>query len=409
MKVRGISRYSPPLPEGFLATGGRCGIAAKPGKKDLAVFASLQPCVAVGMFTTNRCKAAPVLVSEQHLRGGRAQAIVINSGCANAGTSVRGLADARAMCAWTARALGIATRHVLVASTGVIGEYLPMRRVRRGIEALARRVAHPGREERSGRSAAETILTTDTVRKVASEELEIRGRRVRVWGCAKGAGMIHPQLATMLVVLLTDGAITRSLATQALRVAVAPSFHCLSVDGDTSTNDSVFFLANGDLSGPRLGPGRPGWGRFQIALNSVCRQLAQCIAADGEGATKAVTLTIRGARSDGEARRLAQTVAGSFLVKSAWYGEDPNWGRIWAALGRAGVPLDPSRVDVAIGGLWLAKRGVSTGVPPAKAHRAMRGRSLPITIDVHQGVGRATYFTCDLSPEYVRLNADYRT
>lgn len=388
-------------PHGFRAAGVHCGIKAD--RKDLALIASETLAAAAGMFTTNLVKAAPVLVSQELIQSGAAQAIVVNSGNANACTGAQGIADTREMAALAARALGIAGEFVLVASTGVIGVMLPMTALREGIPRL------PAALSRDGRDAAEAILTTDAFPKTAAVRLTIKGRPVTIGGMAKGAGMIHPNMATMLGFLTTDAAVSAAGLRQALREAVAGSFNRISVDGDTSTNDTVFLLANGASGGAALREEDEEFPRFTAALTAVAVDLAKQIVRDGEGATKLITVTVRGARTSAEAAQAMQAVMTSPLVKTAIYGGEPNWGRILAAAGRSGAAMAPERTDIWIAGVPVVRGG--TGIPgmAAQAAAAMARAEYEILIDLHLGEGSATGWTCDLNEGYVKINAGYMT
>jgi glutamate N-acetyltransferase/amino-acid N-acetyltransferase len=398
------------LPKDFIAGGLHCGIAKKKEKKDLALFFSRRPCAAAAMFTRNLVKAAPVLVSEGRLKDTRSmRAVVANSGCANACTGARGMRDADEMCRCAAKALGVRSAEVLVASTGVIGRYMPMANVRSGI-------ATAGKELAAGKgnevSAVEAIMTTDTRRKVSSRKLTIGGKTVTVWGCVKGSGMIHPDLAlhaTMLCFILTDAAIAVPDLAAALAPAVTTSFNCVTVDGDTSTNDTVVVLANGAAGNKELKKGKAGYKEFSKTLADICLDLAKMIAADGEGATHFVEIDVRGAEDDSAARKIAVTIATSPLVKTAIFGKDANWGRILAAAGRAGVAIDPDNVDIYLGGLLVARHGLGTDFSEAVAKKILEKRDITVIVDLNGGKGRAKYYTCDYSIDYIKINANYRT
>ncbi len=393
------------LPSGFHASGLHCGVGAKKSKPDLALFISDAPCRAAAVFTTNQVKAAPVLLSRDHLRKGSAQAIVANSGCANACTGPRGLKDAAQMAEETARSLGLRKDQVLVASTGVIGQFLPMAKIKTGIRDLSLNLKKNPHSPAS--SALRAIMTTDTVPKESAETVKIGTRSFKIWGCAKGSGMIHPNMATMLAFIFTDADVDAPFLKKALAQAVDGSFNSLSVDGDTSTNDSVFLLGNG-LSGCRIRSSSEK-NAFQKALAAVCLSLASQIADDGEGATRRVEVIVRGAPNDVAAKKIASTVATSPLVKTAVFGNDANWGRIMAALGRAGVALDPSKIEISFGNVTVARRGCAAPFSEAKAKRALQQKVVSITIDLRQGRGAARMLTCDFSIDYVKINADYRT
>jgi glutamate N-acetyltransferase/amino-acid N-acetyltransferase len=389
-------------PLGFRAAGVACGIKSA-GTLDLALVASEGLSTAAGVFTTNRAVAAPVLLSRDHLRrsGGRAAAVVINSGCANACTGAQGDQVAAAMAAAGARALSTAPEHVLVASTGVIGVALDHAKVTRGIAEAARTLRPEGHAD-----AARAIMTTDTAPKAHAAATVIDGTTVRVGGMAKGAGMIEPLMATMLGVVTTDAAVEPTLLQRALADAVALSFNAISVDGECSTNDCVFLLASG-ASGVTIGPGE--YGAFVAVLTEVCRALAVDIVRGGEGATKLVTVTVRGAASIADARRAARAICNSPLVKTAVHGGDPNWGRLVAVAGRAGVAFELSKAAVRIGPVELFAQGRPHDDRAPKAAEHLRGRDVSLEVDLGLGHETARMWTCDLSAEYVRINAEYRT
>ncbi len=389
-------------PRGVRAASGPCGI--KVNRPDLALVVTDAPVAAAACFTTNRVQAAPVVVSRQQIRTGRAQAVVINSGNANACTGEQGRRDAWEMVDLTAQALSIPRDLVLVASTGVIGVPLPMDRLRQGIPALA------GTLGPFGEQAAEAILTTDAFPKTGAVDLEIAGHVVTLGGMAKGAGMIHPRMATTLALVTTDAAVAPPLLAETLRAAVEVSFNRISVDGDTSTNDTIFLLATAASGAPLLrAPSDPGYAGFQEALTALTQHLARLVVRDGEGATKLITVTVRGAISDEEARRAGEAIVTSPLVKTAAYGMEPNWGRILAALGRSEAEVDPARVSVAIGGVTVVEGGTGRGDRLAAAGEAMRGAEFEIAVDLGLGPGSWSGWTCDLTEAYVRLNSGYLT
>ncbi len=383
---------------GFRAAGTRCGI--KEGGKDLALIASDIPAAAAGMFTTNRFFAAPVALSRARLASGRAQAIVVNSGCANAATGEAGLRDAEEMAGAAARALGIDPSTVLAASTGRIGRRLPLDRITAAIPGLAASLSREG-----GRDAAAAILTTDTRPKEAETRVSIGGRKATIGGMAKGAGMIRPDLATMLAFITTDAAVEPGALAALLRASVEKSFNRITVDGDCSTNDSVFLLANG-LSGAPLisGTGGPDARRFSGALDEVAGGLAEMIARDGEGASKFIEIVVTGARDSEEAKRLGFAVADSLLFKTAMYGREPNWGRVLSALGAAGVDLSQDGVEVTMQGRLVFARGAAAGADEAPLRRSLEGPEIAIGIALARGSARERILTCDLTPGYVELN-----
>ncbi len=389
-------------PTGFRAAGVHCGIKAT--RSDLALVTSERLASAAAMFTTNVVKAAPVLVSEEKIQSGVAQAIVVNSGNANACTGAQGLRDAREMAALTAQQLGLAEEFVLVASTGLIGVPLPMASIRRGIPLAVRALGPDG-----GAEAAEAIVTTDAFPKTAAAQVEIGGARVTIGGMAKGAGMIHPNMATTLCVLTTDAVIPPHQLRGALRRAINQSFNCISVDGDTSTNDTVFCLANGLAGNPPLVDDDEAFTRFSRALAEVATTLARMVVRDGEGASKVGTLIVRGARSAEDAKRAATAVMTSPLVKTALYGAEPNWGRILAAVGRSGAGVNPDVIEIWIGGVQVVDSGIAASSDLSVAAAAMRGPDVEILVDLHLGDGTFTGWFSDLNEAYVKVNAGYMT
>jgi glutamate N-acetyltransferase/amino-acid N-acetyltransferase len=401
-------------PKGFKAGGIWCGIKAGSQKRDLALIYSEQICTAAAMFTVNRVKAASVLVSEEHIAGGKLHAVIANSGNANACTGEAGLAAARRMAELTADEFALAPAHVAVASTGVIGVPLPVAAIENSIGALANSL----RGDASGHAAAlEAIMTTDTRMKGFSVEIEIGGVPVRIGGMTKGSGMIHPNMATMLCFITTDAAIDRELLDASLRSAVRRSFNRVTVDGDTSTNDTVIIMANGASGAPRITEGSPAYELFARALEDSCVKLARAMARDGEGATKLVTVTVNGAADETGAETLAKSVAASSLVKTACFGADANWGRILCALGYAGVEFDPGRVNVRFknaagavaGEITVCSNGGSIPFSEEQAKKILSGEEIEILVDVGTGNGSATVWGCDLTYDYVKINGDYRS
>ena len=390
--------------KGFQASGVKAGVKPGSEKRDIALVYSSAPCSAAGVYTTNRVQAAPIAVDREHLQNGRAQAVLLNSGNANACTGEKGLADARRMCRVTGEALRLPTEDVLVCSTGVIGVELPMEVIEKGIA-----VAVDALSEEGGADAAEAIMTTDTVPKSYAVEVEIGGKAVRIGGMAKGAGMIAPNMATMLSVVVTDAAVEAELLQELLGRAVQRSFNCITVDGDMSTNDTVIALANGAAGGAILEKGSPEVEVFYAAFEEACRQLAKMLARDGEGATKLIDIRVRGARNEAEAKQVGLAVANSNLVKTAVFGCDPNWGRILCATGYAGVELDPERVEVTLCGILIYGGGTGQDYDEEKLIEAMRAEEISIEIDLGDGQAQAGIFTCDLSYDYVRINAEYTT
>jgi glutamate N-acetyltransferase/amino-acid N-acetyltransferase len=381
------------VPLGFKAAGVSAGIKAN-GKPDLMLLAADATCAAAGVFTQNLTVAAPVIVSREHVAGGRARAVLVNSGCANAATGEGGLADAREMARLVAQEMGVAEREVLVASTGVIGVRLPMDKVRNGVPPVVRALARE-----NGAAAARAIMTTDQYPKESLTEAA--GFRVGAMG--KGAGMIAPNMATMLGFVTTDAACEPDERARALREAVGLTFNRITVDGDTSTNDMVVALASG-ASGVKA-----GYELLVPAFTKVLRDIALLIVRDGEGATRIAEVRVDGAASDADADRIARTIAESPLVKTALNGADANWGRILAAVGRAGIALDINRVDVHIGNVWVAEAGAARVYDEALATEAMHEDPVRIRVDLHAGRGSGFMWTCDLGHGYVDVNGSYRS
>jgi len=389
---------------GMLAAGMAAGIK-KGDVLDLALIVSERDATVAGVFTLNKVVAAPVLLDRQRLRRGRGRAILVNSGNANACTGRQGYADAVKVAALTAKALRLRPEDVFIASTGVIGKPLPMERIEAAIPVLASRLRRDG-----GEDAARAIMTTDTTVKMAAASDTIGGRMITLGGIAKGSGMIHPNMATMLAFLATDAVVPRALLQRGLRQAADRSFNRIPVDGDTSTNDMVLCLANGAAGNRSAASGSADARRFQALLDHVCLDLAKKIAWDGEGATKCVELRVTRARTTSEAVRIAVAIATSSLVKTAWFGEDANWGRIMAAIGRAGVRIAPARIAITYGDVPVVRRG--TGLGPAaeeQANSVLKGRTFTLTVDLGIGHAEAMVWTTDLSPEYVKINASYRS
>jgi glutamate N-acetyltransferase / amino-acid N-acetyltransferase len=389
---------------GMLAAGMAAGIK-KGDVLDLALIVSQREATAAGVFTLNKVVAAPVILSRQRLRRGKARAILVNSGNANACTGRQGYADAVRVAALTAKALRLRPEDVFVASTGVIGKPLPMERIEAAIPVLANQLRRDG-----GADAARAIMTTDTTVKMASASGTIGGRTITLGGIAKGSGMIHPNMATMLAFLATDAALPRAMLQRGLHQAVDRSFNRIPVDGDTSTNDMVLCLANGAAGNRPVASGGADARRFQALLDHVCLDLAKKIAWDGEGATKFAELRVTRARTTSEAVRIAVAIATSSLVKTAWFGEDANWGRIMAAVGRAGVRIAPDRIAITYGDVPVVRRGTGLGqTAEEQANAVLKGREFTLTVDLGIGHAEATVWTTDLSPEYVKINASYRS
>jgi glutamate N-acetyltransferase / amino-acid N-acetyltransferase len=401
----------PRLPGGFRLSGVACGIkaarrAANGGALDLALIVCERRAPVAGVFTTNQFAAAPVALCREHLTRslGLARAVVVNSGCANAATGAEGMRRARSVAAAAARMIGCRVEEVLVASTGVIGRLLPHARIVNGLPRAARALSVEGSE-----AAARAIMTTDTRPKIRSAVAMLDGRAVTVTGIAKGSGMIHPRMATMLAFLMTDAAVNPWLLNRLLRDAVRDSFNAITVDGDSSTNDTVLLLASG-AAGNR---GLLQIGRreepFVRALRAVCRALALDIVTDGEGARRVLEVEVAGARSDGDADRIARSVANSPLVKTALAGGDPNWGRILSAAGAAGVAIRPSGVSLTVGEVPVVRRGCGTGRNGLLLRKLFTAPRVSVHLDVGGGSGRAIIWTCDLTRRYIDINAHYTT
>ncbi len=396
------------FPRGFRVASGTCGIKVS-GNPDLMLLVADDVCSTAGVFTRNRAPGAPVIVSRRHLRTGQARAIICNSGCSNVCTGQQGIDDAREMCALVAHPLAADPRQVLVCSTGVIGHLLPMDKIRRGIAVLQNRLQTGPRADGA---AARAIMTTDLKPKFTSRTVRLGKQTVRLGGMCKGSGMIAPNMATMLAFLTTDAAITPALLKQALKQAANHSFNRISVDHDTSTSDSVLLLASGAAKNPIINKVGPDFEKFAAALTELCDELAYMIVRDGEGATKVFRVAVRGAASTRDADKVGHTAVGSPLVKTAIHGGDPNWGRFVMAAGRSGAKLNPQKLDITIGDIpvCLAGRPVEHDRKTMRRLvKLMNARDITITLDLHLGKGEATWLGCDLSRQYVTINADYTT
>lgn len=390
----------PPV-RGFRAAGIHCGI--KPSlDPDLALLASDVPALVAGVFTTSRFPSAPVVVTRPRVRRGRARAVIANSGISNVANGAAGLRDAREMARLTARALRVPAGEVMVASTGVIGRPLPMPAIRAGIPQAVRALRPAG-----WRSAGRALLTTDTKVKL----VERRGSGWGLVGIAKGSGMIMPDMATMLAFVATDLAVELPFLCEALSDAASETFNAFTIDGEMSTSDTLLVLANGAAGNHALGAASPRARDFRAQLRSLCQELVEKLAADGEGVTRLADVIVTGARSDGAARRVARSIGNSVLVKTALFGADPNWGRIVQAIGAAGPPVRPRDVAIRIAGVELLRGGEPVGGERARARaaRAVRRRRIAIEVSLGRGPGRARLLTTDLSYEYVRINAEYTT
>ena len=400
-EIRRLPGGSVTSPAGFLAGALHAGLKSDPQKPDLVLLVSEHPCAAAATFTANRFAAAPVQLDRERIKSGHARAILANSGNANACTGQQGLENARLMARWAADKAGLDPDEVLVASTGIIGVQLPMDRIRDG---LARLELSPD----GGLAAAYGIMTTDTRPKTIAVEFQAGGKPVRVGGMSKGAGMIHPNMATMLCFITTDARAEAGYLRAALKDAVADSFNMISVDGDTSTNDTCILLANG-ASGIALDGCGPESALFQQALNEVAQNLARAMVADAEGAQRTMRIEVRGAPSEGDARLAARAVASSSLTKAALHGADPNWGRILCAVGYSGADFDPDLVELQVGGVALVRDGTPLDFDAAAASAAMKTDEVEILVDLHQGSSRAVSWGCELTEAYVVENSAYTT
>ena len=390
------------VPKGFLFSAVEAAIK-KPGRKDLALIYSETESNMAGAFTTNMVKAAPVCVDISKIQSGKGQAIIINSGNANACTGKKGMRDAMEMTRLVAQGLKLKTSRVYVSSTGVIGSPLPMERIRTMMHDLL-----AGLGKFSIHDVAHAIMTTDTFPKVISRTVEMNGKTGTITGICKGAGMICPHMATMLCFLMTDIAVNQRTLDKTLRDAVKRSFNRITVDGDMSTNDTVLIMANGMLGNPEITGKSKSYRVFHDVLSDVAYELSKLIARDGEGATKFIEIEVKGARSETDAEKAAFSVANSNLVKTALYGNDANWGRIMAALGYSGIGFAEEKTDIYIGKVNVVRRGLSNG-KDEEANKVLKGKDIRIIIDLHLGRSSARVLTCDLTEEYIRVNATYRT
>ena len=373
---------------------------------DLGLIYSDIPCVTAGVFTTNQAKAAPVIIDIERLKGGYAQAILVNSGCANACTGEAGMKNARVTSSLAAEALGIPETMVQLSSTGVIGEQLNLKAFTDQMDSLVAGLSPDNFE-----LVAQAIMTTDTVQKVAQTTLVVGGKQVKILGMAKGAGMVMPNVATMLAFIMTDARIIYSELQKALAKGVNRTFNRITIDGDTSTNDMVLVMANGTAENPSIdGDSSDDQQAFQNALEYVLKDLALQVVSDGEGATKTITIKVCGAREDEDAEKIARTIATSSLVKTAFFGEDANWGRIIAAMGRSGVKFSLDRIDLAFGDVVIVKNGISVGKEAEEAATTvLKEKAFTVCIDLKDGAGCEEIYTCDFSIDYVKINADYRS
>ena len=388
---------------GFKASGISAGIKKKAGALDLGLIVTETPAAVAGVFTQNFVKAAPVVLDQQRIQSGICHAVIVNSGNANCCTGDNGIENARQATKWVANALGVSEEHILASSTGVIGEPLPIEKIEQAIPHLLEALSENGFDDFS-----KAIMTTDTVPKLVHRSCSLKGASFNIVGVAKGVGMIHPNMATMLGYICTDAGIDAGLLKDILKTASDKSFNRITVDGDTSTNDTVLMLANG-ASGVTITQSDEV-AIFQKHIDDICLELARMLVKDGEGATKLVQMTVKGALSDADALVVAKTVAGSNLVKTAFFGEDANWGRIIGAVGRAGVKIIPDKIDIAFDDVVMVKDGIGCGKEvEAKATAVLKQPEFILLIDLNMGNGTATMLTCDFSYDYVKINADYRS
>ncbi len=389
---------------GFLFSGISSGIK-KNGSRDLGLIYSKVPAQVAGLFTTNAVKAAPVQLDMDRIKGGLCQALIVNSGNANACTGSQGLRDARRISSLVAKRLGMDEQLVFVSSTGVIGTPLPFNKIKEGIPKLIEALSPEG-----WMKTVEAIMTTDTFPKVEVATCRIKGKQVKLCGMVKGAGMIRPNLATMLSFLVTDANVEVPLLQRMLEKAAEVSYNRITVDGETSTNDTVLLLANGKAGHPSLNRMDRDGEKFQSMLSEVCQNLAKSLVKDGEGATKFIEILIQGARDREDAKQAAYAVAHSPLVKTAFFGEDANWGRILCALGHSGAQINPNRIDVFFDKVPIVKNGMGTGSRVEKqASQILKKKSFKVTVDLHKGKSQFSVFTTDLSIDYVKINASYRS
>lgn len=392
---------------GFKANGMHCGIRKNKAKPDLALIYSEVPCTAAAVYTQNLVKGAPVAVTKRHLADGRAQAVIVNSGNANT-CNADGIDKAEAMCRLAAAELGLAPQEVLVASTGVIGQVLPLEPIADAAHALA-----GGLDENGSHLAATAIMTTDTFAKEAAVSLTLGGKTVRVGGIAKGSGMIHPNMATMLGFTTTDCAITSGLLAEAVHLAVDQTFNMVSIDGDTSTNDTYAVLANGTAGNPLICEKNEDFFLFLSGLEAVCRRLARMMAKDGEGATKLLVARVTGAGNEQTAKTAAKAVICSNLLKAAMFGEDANWGRVLCAVGYSGAAVEVGKIEVSFasarGDVTVCRNGAGVDFSEETAAAVLSADEITIAVDLHSGNAVAEAYGCDLTYDYVKINGDYRT
>ena len=393
--------------QGFVAGGIHCGVRKNKSKPDLAMIYSEAPCAAAAVYTQNLVKGAPILVTQKNIADGAAKAVICNSGNANT-CNADGEEKAQAMCDLTAQALGIAPQDVVVASTGVIGQVLPIEPIQAGIPELVKALSADG-----SHAAATAIMTTDTIAKEAAAEVEIGGKTVKVGGISKGSGMIHPNMATMLCFVTTDCAISPAMLDKAIHQVTEKTFNMISVDGDTSTNDTFAILANGAAGNPEITAPGPDYDAFAQALEAVCRQLSKLMAGDGEGATKLLICRVDGAADLSMARTVSKSVICSTLFKAAMFGADANWGRVLCAIGYSGAAVDVNKIDVSFrsakGQVDVCQNGAGIPFSEEKASQVLSEHEIEILVHLHLGEASAEAYGCDLTYDYVKINGDYRT
>ena len=393
--------------QGFVAGGIHCGVRKNKSKPDLAMIYSEKPCAAAAVYTQNLVKGAPILVTQKNIADGVAKAVICNSGNANT-CNADGEEKAQAMCDLTAQALGIAPQDVVVASTGVIGQVLPIEPIAAGIPELVKALSADG-----SHAAATAIMTTDTIAKEAAAEVEIGGKTVKVGGISKGSGMIHPNMATMLCFVTTDCAISPAMLDKAIHQVTEKTFNMISVDGDTSTNDTFAILANGAAGNPEITAPGPDYDAFAQALEAVCRQLSKLMAGDGEGATKLLICRVDGAMDLSMARTVSKSVICSTLFKAAMFGADANWGRVLCAIGYSGAAVDVNKIDVSFrsakGQVDVCQNGAGVPFSEEEASQVLSEHEIEILVHLHLGEASAEAYGCDLTYDYVKINGDYRT
>ena len=393
--------------QGFVAGGVHCGIRKNKSKPDLAMIYSEKLCAAAAVYTQNLVKGAPILVTKKNIENGRAQAVICNSGNANT-CNADGVEKAERMCAIAGEVLGIHPADVVVASTGVIGQVLPIEPIESAAQALKDSLSPTG-----SRAAATAIMTTDTIPKEAAVEVEIGGKTVRIGGISKGSGMIHPNMATMLCFVTTDCAISPEMLQKAITASADETFNMISIDGDTSTNDTYAVLANGMAGNPEITAEGPDFHLFCDALQAVCRTLSKLMAGDGEGATKLLVCQTTGAKDRATARTVAKSVICSTLFKAAMFGADANWGRVLCAIGYSGAAVDVDKIDVsfrsAAGQVDVCQNGAGIPFSEEEAAKVLKENEITILVHLHQGEASAEAYGCDLTYDYVKINGDYRT